>query len=157
MQAPWRLGRAVAALPPAVTALALALAACSGAPSSHTATSSAQLPLTGGTATAAAASSPSPRAAAAAHTTVILFLTAPAHPGRQARLTVSTAPRARCKATVDYPGTSLRPTALGTRQADASGSVSWTWTLGARIPTGDWPLTVSCTPGGQAATVLTVR
>jgi hypothetical protein len=132
----------------------VALAACSSGPG--VATGTTVLPLTGGTPTGSVVT-PSPSAAAThGPSTVVTFVTTPVQRGRRATLTATTAPHAECSATVTYPGTSVHASALGRRQATAAGSVSWTWTVASRTPSGDWPLTVTCTPGGEAATLLAV-
>ncbi len=140
---------------PAVAVLLLAplLAACSGAP--RQATSTAHLPLTGAPPPSAVATALT--TAAAPRRTVIVALTSPVQRGARATLSAVTVPRALCRATVTYGERGTAPTAVATRTASSAGAATWTWTVPTRVPAGSWPVTVACTPGGDATTLLSVR
>jgi len=134
--------------------LALGLSACSSNGAPGVATSSARLPLTGPTSGAAGTPLPTQPPPAAV---VITVLSSPVQRGTRATVSAVAPPRARCRAAVAYPGTSTPTTALGLHTATARGDVSWAWTVAARTPPGQWPLSITCSPGGTARTILTVR
>jgi hypothetical protein len=82
----------------------------------------------------------------------IVSLTSPISGGKQATIEVSTAPNASCKIVVTYDSGPSAAKGLEPKTADATGSVSWTWNVGATTTPGKWPVTVTCTSGGRQAT-----
>lgn len=90
----------------------------------------------------------------------LVNVTSPAPPGKDATLTVQTAPRAACKIAVQYDSGPSKAKGLEPKSADAKGNVRWTWRVGARTKKGTWPITVTCSLKGQQArleTALDVR
>jgi hypothetical protein len=71
-------------------------------------------------------------------------MTSPVARGDKATLTIHTAVGADCKIAVEYDSGPSQASGLVEKTADASGDVSWTWTVGQTTKTGKWPITVTC-------------
>lgn len=76
--------------------------------------------------------------------------------GGTATVTVKTRPGDRCDITVIYKSGPSTAKGLVAKQADASGFVSWSWTVGSRTTPGSWPVVISC-DSGTVKTQVTVR
>ncbi len=74
-----------------------------------------------------------------------------------ASLTVKTAPKANCSIRVVYKTTVSKAAGLEPKQANAAGTVSWTWRVGTSTAKGTWPITVSCVGQGSARTTITIK
>lgn len=82
----------------------------------------------------------------------ISSLTSPVSHGSHASVAASTAPGASCQIEVGYASGSSHAAGLEPKNAGASGSVSWTWTIGANTQLGTWPIAVTCSTGSLSAT-----
>ena len=82
----------------------------------------------------------------------IVSLTSPISGGKPATVEVTTAPKASCSIVVTYDSGPSAAKGLEPKTADAAGSVSWTWNVGATTTPGKWPVTVTCMSGGKQAT-----
>lgn len=71
-------------------------------------------------------------------------LTSPVAPGSNASLAVRTGQLAKCKVSVVYGSVSSTDSGLLPKTADEFGSVSWSWTVGAEVPEGKYPVKVDC-------------
>jgi hypothetical protein len=96
----------------------------------------------------AGATGPSPTPFAVA----IQSLTSPVSAGGHASVAASTAPGAACQIEVGYASGPSHAAGLEPTNADAGGSVSWTWTIGAQTKPGSWPVAVTCSVGTLTAT-----
>ena len=107
----------------------------------------------GPAATAKPASTPRPTTppSTGAITVAITSLTSPVSPGSTASVTAQTAGGAACTIVVEYKSGPSRASGLGSKTASASGTVSWSWTVGTQTTPGSWPVTVTCTSGGASA------
>jgi hypothetical protein len=65
-----------------------------------------------------------------------------------AQLEAVTQPQIPCTIKVD-DGSNTVPAGLGPKTSNASGYVTWTWTVVSRR--GTWPVTVTCTRGSERA------
>lgn len=72
----------------------------------------------------------------------VRILNAPlsAQQGERVTLQAQAAPDTECSIQIGYAGAPD----LDTATSDSSGSLSWTWRVGRKAPTGSWPITVSC-------------
>lgn len=75
----------------------------------------------------------------------LLALTSPVQRGRDARLTVRTAPDVQCMLLVQYKVGAAPADLAMPKRADRKGLVSWTWRIDPRAAPGTWPLIVHCT------------
>jgi hypothetical protein len=97
---------------------------------------------------------PTPRPTAAPSLTLAFTsLTSPAPRNSDATATVKTKPGAACKIVVMYKSGPSKAQGLGPTTADASGVASWTWRIGPSTTLGTWPVTVTCSSGGQTKSV----
>jgi hypothetical protein len=97
-------------------------------------------------ATATATPPPPATATPASAQSFVTFVNAPltvAH-GSDATLQVRTAPNTSCSIEVDYKSGPSKAAGLGPATSDATGSVSWTWKVGANTTLGSWPIIVTC-------------
>ena len=74
----------------------------------------------------------------------LVALTSPVHPGRDARLTVQTAPGTQCMLLVRYKAGSAETELALPRRADTTGRVRWTWRIDPKATPGTWPILVHC-------------
>jgi hypothetical protein len=86
----------------------------------------------------------------------LVSLTSPVGPGNDATIAVQTVPNASCGITVIYKSGPSRASGLVPKTSDIKGNVSWTWRVGTRTTPGKWPITVSCSAGGQQGRLETV-
>ena len=95
---------------------------------------------------------PTPTPSATPTTTPVTFPDGPvsARRGRTATLVAQTAPRTVCAAVVGYPSAPRLPQAT----SSGSGRVTWSWTVGRTVPTGTWPIVVSCGSGSAGTTIV---
>lgn len=80
-------------------------------------------------------------------------LTSPVVRGSNASLTVKTNPGSACAISVVYNNVASTDSGLTPKTADSFGTVSWTWTVGASVPVGTWPVKVTCGWHGRTAVV----
>jgi len=89
--------------------------------------------------------SPSPSPQATVAQAFVTFLNTPsAHRGANATALVKTTPNTSCTIEVDYKSGPSTAQGLGPKTSSATGAVSWTWVVGTRTTTGDWPVVVTC-------------
>lgn len=93
---------------------------------------------------------PSPNAPVGAS---VQTITSPVAPGKNTSLTIKTTPLADCKITVVYGATPSNDSGLAAKKADEFGVVSWTWTVGADVPPGTYPVDVTCAYKAKSAMV----
>ena len=85
----------------------------------------------------------------------IASLTSPISRGATATLVARTKAGAACTILVEYKSSPSKAQGLGPKTASSAGSVSWSWTVGAKTTIGSWPVTVSCASGGHSASART--
>ncbi len=86
-------------------------------------------------------------------------LLSPVSAGSNTSLEVKTTPKANCTVSVVYNGVASTDSGLAPKVADAYGVAGWTWTVGAAVPAGSWPINVTCSyhaKSGVAKTNLQV-
>ncbi|WP_067934464.1 thermonuclease family protein [Alicyclobacillus kakegawensis] len=64
------------------------------------------------------------------------------HRGQKASITVRTKPKALGTIEVDYKSGPSKAKGLGPKYANASGLISWTWTVGTNTTRGSWPVII---------------
>lgn len=74
----------------------------------------------------------------------ILSVTSPVFRGSYITVTAKTSPNASCSIQAVYKSGPSSAQGLEPRNADANGSVSWTWKVGSRTTPGVWPIHVTC-------------
>jgi hypothetical protein len=84
--------------------------------------------------------------------TVTIVSLPPTGQGNVATATARTAPRADCSIVVEYKSGPSTARGLDPKTAAATGTVAWSWLVGTRTTPGSWPVTVTCSRGGQADT-----
>lgn len=77
----------------------------------------------------------------------------PVAPGQNVSLQLRTNPAAKCKISVVYDKTPSKDSGLMPKIADEYGMVSWTWTVDASAPLGNWPVKVTCANDKKSADV----
>ena len=82
-------------------------------------------------------------------------LTSPVAQGGKATVTIHTAVGADCKIVVEYDSGPSQASGLVEKTADASGDVSWSWTVGQTTKAGKWPITVTCFKADRQGTLET--
>ena len=82
-------------------------------------------------------------------------VTSPVAQGGKATVTVHTAVGADCKIVVEYDSGPSSASGLVEKTADASGDVSWSWTVGQTTKAGKWPITVTCFKADRLGTLQT--
>ena len=85
----------------------------------------------------------------------LVALTSSVSPGKDATITVSTSANAKCEITVLYKSGPSKAQGLFPKPADSQGRASWTWRVGSNTTPGSWPITVTCSAGGQKGTLET--
>jgi hypothetical protein len=75
-----------------------------------------------------------------------------AYPGQYATLTAKTLPGSSCNISVRYSSGYSTAQGLYTKTSDGDGGIAWSWTVGTRTYSGDWPITISCTLASDSAT-----
>ncbi len=88
-------------------------------------------------------------------TLTIVSVTSPVGPGYNATLIAKTAPGARCTITVYYKSGPSEAAGLYPKDADANGSVSWTWKVGTRTTPGSWRIVVTASLSGKTVSQTT--
>lgn len=83
-------------------------------------------------------------------------VTSPVKAGSKATAAVATVPGASCSVTVTYKSGPSKAQGLDPKSASSAGEASWTWTVGSRTTTGDWPIDVTCELGGTSASARTL-
>jgi zona occludens toxin (predicted ATPase) len=83
----------------------------------------------------------------------VQVLTSPVAPGDNASISIKTVATSTCTIKVMYGDVQSTDSGLTTKTADEFGIVSWAWTVGATVPTGTWPVTVTCNYNGRSAVV----
>lgn len=74
----------------------------------------------------------------------IVSITSPISKGANATLTAQTSPSASCSITVYYKSGPSKAAGLDPKTASPAGLVSWTWKVGAKTTSGNWPIEVTC-------------
>jgi hypothetical protein len=69
-----------------------------------------------------------------------------------ATASAQTAPSANCSIEVEYKSGPSTARGLDPKAASVTGTVAWSWIVGSRTTPGSWPVTVSCSRGGQTDT-----
>lgn len=82
-------------------------------------------------------------------------LSTPVKIGANASLNVLTNATSKCTIVVTYGNVVYKDSGLDPKTADAYGNVTWTWTIGATVPVGEWPIKVTCAYNGRSAVVDT--
>jgi hypothetical protein len=82
-------------------------------------------------------------------------LLSPVSAGSNTSLQVKTTPTASCAVSVVYNGVASTDSGLAPKVADAYGIAGWTWTVGAAVPAGSWPITVTCSYNTKSGVVKT--
>ena len=85
--------------------------------------------------------------------TSVEALDSPVTPGSTTSLIIDTKAYAYCNITVKYNNVVSHDPALGTKQADAYGTLTWTWTIPPNAPLGNWPISVTCHDRTHASVV----
>jgi zona occludens toxin (predicted ATPase) len=96
---------------------------------------------------------PTKPAANAQASASVQVLNSPVAPGENTSISIKTVPTSTCTIKVMYGDVPSTDSGLTTKTADEFGIVSWTWTVGATVPTGTWPVTVTCNYNGRSAVV----
>lgn len=81
-------------------------------------------------------------------------LTSPVTPGDNALIAIKTNPGSWCTIKAVYNDVPSKDSGLYGKAADEYGSVSWTWTVESSVPTGKWPVTVTCVRNDKSAVVV---
>jgi hypothetical protein len=84
--------------------------------------------------------------------TVTILSLSPTGQGNVATATARTTSNANCSIVVDYKSGPSTARGLGPKTASAAGAVAWSWLVGTRTTPGTWPVTVTCSGGGQTDT-----
>jgi micrococcal nuclease len=98
-----------------------------------------------------ATSTPIQPPATPSESVTIKSVTSPASPGTDATLMAQTSPSSDCTIVVEYKSGPSHAQGLYEHNADASGSIGWTWFVGTNTTSGTWPINVSCSLNGQSA------
>lgn len=96
---------------------------------------------------------PTKPAANARASAAVEALNSPVAPGDNTTISVKTVPTSTCTIKVEYNNVPSTDSGLVTKTADEFGTVSWTWTVGADVPSGTWPVWVTCNYNGRTAVV----
>lgn len=96
---------------------------------------------------------PTKPAANARASASVQVLTSPVAPGDNASISIKTVATSKCTIKVVYNEIPSADSGLIEKVADEFGIVNWTWTVGATVPEGTWPVTVTCAYNGQSAVV----
>lgn len=80
-------------------------------------------------------------------------LLSPVSAGSNTSIAVKTTAGANCTISVVYNGVASTDSGLAPKTADAYGLDSWTWTVGATVPPGSWPVKVTCAYKGKSGVV----
>jgi hypothetical protein len=75
-------------------------------------------------------------------------VTSPVSQGANATLVAQTTPGAECSIVVYYESGQSTASGLSNKMADSSGSVSWTWKVGAKTTLGSWKIVVTASNDG---------
>jgi hypothetical protein len=79
-------------------------------------------------------------------------------PRDKATVVITTAAGAECTITVTYDSGPSQASGLDPKTADASGKVTWSWTIGSNTIAGTWPIDIACFKGERDGTLqLTFR
>jgi hypothetical protein len=84
--------------------------------------------------------------------TVTIVSLPPAGQGNVATATAQTASSANCSIVVEYKSGPSTARGLYPKTASSAGTVAWSWIVGTRTTPGSWPVTVTCSRGGQTDT-----
>lgn len=80
-------------------------------------------------------------------------LASPVSAGSNSSLTVKTRPAADCKISVVYGDVPSTDSGLTPKKADEFGVVDWSWTVGADVQAGTYPVKVTCAYQEKSAAV----
>lgn len=86
---------------------------------------------------------------------IIVEVTSFVSPGSSATVRAKTAPGADCSIDVEYKSGKSTAKGLDPKQADAAGDVSWTWCVGRRTASGEYPVLVTASMDGRSLTQKT--
>lgn len=73
--------------------------------------------------------------------------------GDKASVVITTADAAECTIKVTYDSGPSQASGLGNQTADASGKVTWSWTVGRTTKAGTWPIEIACFKGERDGTL----
>ncbi len=90
----------------------------------------------------------------------VVSLSSPVAPRGNATMFIRTSPGARCRATVEYKSTRLKPRKTEPRDLDAQiadmeGRAAWRWPVGESAVPGRWPIVVTCAKGSATSELRT--
>lgn len=83
----------------------------------------------------------------------ISSLLSPVKAGSNTSVSIKTTPGAACSISVVYAGRASDDSGLAPKKADDYGLAIWTWTVGAAVPVGTWPVKVTCVHHGKSGVV----
>ena len=109
----------------------------------------------GGTATPAPTAQPTNVPPSGAITVTISSISSPVSRGASATLAARTKAGASCAIIVLYKSGPSKAQGLEPETANGSGEVTWTWTIGSGTTPGSWPVTVTCSTGGNSGSAQT--
>jgi hypothetical protein len=84
----------------------------------------------------------------------VQLLTTPVAPGSNASITIKTLPIVNCTISVVYDKIASKDSGLTSKVSDEYGSITWAWTVEPTVPTGKWPVTVTCAKGKKSGVVI---
>lgn len=68
-------------------------------------------------------------------------------------MSIRTQPGSNCTIKAVYNNVDSTDPGLAPGVADEFGTLSWSWKIGENVPTGTWPVTVTCLYHGRSAVV----
>lgn len=80
----------------------------------------------------------------------VITLSSPTQKGDNASLAITTSPGANCSIKVIYKSGPSNAAGLGSKTADQSGNVSWSWKVGSKTTSGVWNINVTCQANGKS-------
>lgn len=128
-----------------VTLLGLALGACSTPPGVELTSTTAPAPTVKVT--------PTPAPTAVPLVISKVSVTESLAGGDKATVVITTADRAECTIEVTYDSGPSQASGLEGQTADASGKVTWSWTVGRNTKAGTWPIDIACFKGERDGTL----
>jgi hypothetical protein len=74
--------------------------------------------------------------------------------GTNALASGKTNPNSSCTISFIYNGITSKDSGLSPKTADPYGGVEWTWTVDSSVPTGTWPVKMTCVWRGKTAVAI---
>lgn len=81
-------------------------------------------------------------------------LDSPVTPGQNTSMIIQTNATSNCDISLSYGSLKATDSGLVQKTANAYGIVTWTWTVPANAPLGNWPVNVTCHFNKQSAVVI---